>query len=116
MGEIAEQLKLWRTKARLTQSEVAAKLGISRGRYANWENDQANPPMEYMVKLANLGAFPESPWAIAESRSPYGMASKELVRLTIETLYDRESEPRLRELAYQELLRMLDLEKGHVRK
>lgn len=107
-ADLAEQLKRWRARVRMTQKEIAQRLGISRERYANWENGKARPPAEFVAGLIQLGF--EDPLAVREAPKPYGDASPDTVRLAIETLFSKESDEELRRLARQELYRLLRLE------
>ncbi|MBO8161914.1 MAG: helix-turn-helix transcriptional regulator [Thermosipho sp. (in: Bacteria)] len=49
-----ENLFKLRNKAKLTQEEVARKIGISRAAYSNIENGKRNPSFETMRKIATL--------------------------------------------------------------
>lgn len=107
-ADVGGQLKRWRTRLRLTQKEVAERLGISRERYANWENGKSNPPPAFMAQLIELGF--QNPWILQESRKPYGEASPSTVKLAVETLFDKESSDEVRRLAREELYRILEIE------
>ena len=50
----SERLKESRKKARLTQVEIAEKLGISQPAYASWERGTKKPTQENLVKLAQV--------------------------------------------------------------
>ncbi|KAF1306594.1 helix-turn-helix domain-containing protein [Streptococcus sanguinis] len=50
----SERLKESRKKARLTQVEIAEKLGISQPAYASWERGAKKPTQENLVKLAQV--------------------------------------------------------------
>lgn len=54
MSTFAKRLKEERTKAKLTQQEMADQLNISRGAYAQYENDMTQPSIETLVKIANI--------------------------------------------------------------
>jgi transcriptional regulator with XRE-family HTH domain len=51
---VGKKLKLLRAKKGLTQSQVADKLNISRGRYNSWENDIAFPRFEQLNDLSDF--------------------------------------------------------------
>ena len=51
---LSERLKESRKKARLTQVEIAEKLGISQPAYASWERGAKKPTQENLVKLAQV--------------------------------------------------------------
>lgn len=48
------RLKQGRKKKKLTQTEVAAKLGIDDTTISKYENDKSEPDNETLTKLANL--------------------------------------------------------------
>ncbi|AGK72139.1 Cro/CI family transcriptional regulator [Streptococcus cristatus] len=50
----SERLKESRKQARLTQVEIAEKLGISQPAYASWERGTKKPTQENLVKLAQV--------------------------------------------------------------
>lgn len=52
---IGEELKAWRRTYRFTQKEVADRVGVSRGAYANWESDLAVPTHSNLLRLRELG-------------------------------------------------------------
>lgn len=47
-------LKKERLKNRLTQAQVAERLGVSHAQYARWENGGRNPKYETIKKLADI--------------------------------------------------------------
>lgn len=49
---IGEAFKRFRREFNLTQSNVAAKLGILQQSYYKYETDKVKPPAEVVVKLA----------------------------------------------------------------
>ena len=52
--EFSERLKKLRKKARLTQVDIARKLGISQQAYASWERGIKKPTQENLVKIAEI--------------------------------------------------------------
>lgn len=50
----SERLKESRKQARLTQVEIAEKLGISQPAYASWERGTKKPTQENLVKIAQV--------------------------------------------------------------
>ena len=52
--EFSERLKKLRKKARLTQVDIARKLGISQQAYASWERGIKKPTQENLVKIAQI--------------------------------------------------------------
>ncbi len=51
---ISTNLKILRSKGRLTQEEVAFKIGVSRQSVAKWENGETLPDINNCVALAEL--------------------------------------------------------------
>jgi len=49
-----EQLKILRKREKLTQAEVAAKLGVDRSTYAKYETGQSEPNFEITQTLAEM--------------------------------------------------------------
>src|SRR3990167_3048039 len=107
---IASDLRLFRRRVRMTQEEIAAKLGVSRGRYANWEGGTANPPLEFLAKMRELGMTIEHPLIPKAEKPDYGLrTSSDLLALLIDTLYDVEADPDIRARARRELYRVLEI-------
>lgn len=52
--EFSERLKNLRKQERLTQVDVAEKLGISQPAYASWERGAKKPTQENLVKIAQV--------------------------------------------------------------
>lgn len=52
--EFSECLKDLRKQARLTQVDVAEKLGISQPAYASWERGAKKPTQDNLVKIAQI--------------------------------------------------------------
>lgn len=50
----AEALHAWRESRRLTQEEVASKVGVSRSTYANWERQGGHVPRKYFSVVRGL--------------------------------------------------------------
>lgn len=53
-GQVGEILRRRRKSQRRSQSEVAAKLGLSQGRYSSVEADPAGLTLERLITLASL--------------------------------------------------------------
>lgn len=51
---LGANLKYLRGKKKLAQSEVARELGVSRSTYANYENEESEPPASQLLKLAQF--------------------------------------------------------------
>ena len=51
---LAEHLREFRSEKNLTQKQMGAMLGISQQAYATYENNIATPPVEIMIKLADI--------------------------------------------------------------
>lgn len=54
MRIFAERLKEERMKANLTQQNMADKLSIMRGAYAQYENNMTEPSIETLAKITNI--------------------------------------------------------------
>ena len=52
--EFAERLKSLRLQAKLTQTEVAEKVGVSQPQYARWEAGKRKPTSETLQKFADF--------------------------------------------------------------
>ncbi|MGQ7344242.1 helix-turn-helix domain-containing protein [Streptococcus suis] len=52
--EFSERLKSLRLKAKLTQIEVAEKIGVSQPQYARWEAGKRKPSSETLQKFADF--------------------------------------------------------------
>ena len=52
--EIGKKLKAARSKANLTQEQVAEKLFVSRQTISNWENERSYPDIVSVIKLSDL--------------------------------------------------------------
>ena len=52
--EIGKKLKSARTKADLTQEQVAEKILVSRQTISNWENERSYPDIVSVIKLSDL--------------------------------------------------------------
>lgn len=48
------RIKLARELSKLTRAEAAEKLGVPYTTYANWENDEREPPIAMIVKMCGL--------------------------------------------------------------
>lgn len=49
-----ERLKLLRTNAKLTQQEIASRLGVERSTYVKYERGSSDPPSSTLVRLADM--------------------------------------------------------------
>jgi len=54
MSILGERLKKLRKENNLTQEQLAEKLGLVRGTYANYENGSREPELELIQKFANF--------------------------------------------------------------
>lgn len=113
-SNVGEPIFLWRRRMGWTQEEVAARLDVQRERYAKWERGEVMPPLEYRIKLAELGlsGLPgvTAGMAVFEQRAPYPSTTPGQLRILIDTLADCETPATRKEAARDELYRVLDLE------
>ncbi len=109
--ELAGDLKVFRRRLRMTQEELASRIGATRGQYANWEAGTARPPNEYIIKLSALGFHSRNePLVVAESLGHYGLrASKRQLKILIDILADTSIAEPLRVNAKLELEAALGL-------
>ena len=49
-----ERLKLLRTSNKLSQVELADKLGVKKQTISNWENDNILPSVEMLIKICKF--------------------------------------------------------------
>lgn len=52
MKIIADKLRTLRKTRKLNQADVAKALGIPPTTYSNWEQGKAEPPLAFLVKIA----------------------------------------------------------------
>lgn len=65
----ADELKAIRTALRLTQKEMADRLGVSRGAYKNWEYDQVVPE-RFIPAILAISRGPSAPSVISGPAIP----------------------------------------------
>lgn len=63
---IGSNIKLFREERKLTQEQVADKLGITFQAVSSWERDEYKPDVEKLIKLAEL--FDVSVSALVEEK------------------------------------------------
>lgn len=54
MSIFSERLKECRKQAKLTQEDIAKQLNISRGAYAQYENEMTQPSLQTLIKIADI--------------------------------------------------------------
>lgn len=54
MKIFGKRLREVRKSKKITQQELADRLGIKRNTYSDWENGKTDPSFEILVKLADL--------------------------------------------------------------
>ena len=54
MKIFGKRLREFRKSKKITQQELADRLGIKRNTYSDWENGKTEPTFEILVKLADL--------------------------------------------------------------
>ncbi len=98
---IAETLKILRNGKRLTQQEVAEKLGIQTQTYATYERGRNEPPAEMLVRLSYLYDVPVD---IIVQRDSLGK-DKESIKNEIKAFDDVLEEMRSKVLSGDPLMR-----------
>lgn len=48
-----EKIKILRKERNITQVELAKKLSVSKQAVSNWENDNIQPSIDMLIKIAN---------------------------------------------------------------
>lgn len=87
--EFSERLKSLRLKAKLTQTEVAEKVGVSQPQYARWEAGKRKPTSETLQKFADF--FGVSMDYLAGKKEEDELANVELLfRMTSDGLTEEE--------------------------
>ena len=87
--EFSEQLKSLRIEAKLTQAEVAKKVGVSQPQYARWEAGKRKPTSETLQKFADF--FGVSMDYLAGKENDDELANVELLfRMTSDGLTEEE--------------------------
>lgn len=51
---LGKKIKELRTKYRLTQTELATQIGVTKSTVAAYENDSRTPSYEVLIKMANV--------------------------------------------------------------
>jgi len=109
--DIGTELRLFRQKLRLTQEELARRIGASRAQYANWEVGTAKPPYQFLTRLADMGFDVPDPTFVRESQAAYRVrATRGQLMLLIDLLTDCDAPSALRHNARLELIAALGLE------
>ena len=84
---IGEKIKAARQKARISQKELADRLGITNAGISQWETDKRTPKIDSMIKIADaigvnlaelLGAEKENAERISQSANCFKLYEKQL--------------------------------------
>lgn len=110
---LAGRLQTWRRSLRLTQAEVARKLGLERATYVNYEYGRAAPPSHVLKSLVKLGFDPNAdtdPFKLPTVSDPWQIrATPRQVAFLIDVLARDETPTDLRQQAKAELMHALGL-------
>ena len=69
---LGQNLQNLRKNNRISQKEMAEKLGVNVNTYANWENDRTQPSIEILIKIAQmLNISMDTLCGIQEKKEPY---------------------------------------------
>lgn len=104
---IGQAIHLFRKKLRMTQQEMAARLGVERRTYAYWETGKGRPTVQALRALIDMGMPPVPGFEGLNEQSP--LLPGAILGLLIETIYDCNRDPDLRASARRELYRALRL-------
>ncbi|BAQ23265.1 helix-turn-helix domain-containing protein [Streptococcus troglodytae] len=74
----SEQLKKYRNRKNLSQEDLAQKLFISRQAISKWENGEATPDMDNLVKIAEI-------FELSLDELVLGKESEKVVERVVET-------------------------------
>lgn len=102
---LSNELKELRRKPRMTQAEIAERVGANRTQYANWEYGVTSIPAEFAAKLHQLGLNAPT----EDQPENVVRATKTHLRLLINILADATIADGLRQDAREELERVLNL-------
>lgn len=69
---IAERLHLLRKRLKLTQSELAARVGVSQASISSWERGEFAPAVIELVAMADLASVAMD-WLTGRCESPTGL-------------------------------------------
>jgi transcriptional regulator with XRE-family HTH domain len=87
--KLAIRIRVARQYAKLSQAELAEKLGISRGTVANWESaNDAHPATSRMVKLAVLTGVSFEWLVTGRGRMAYEPDQEEVPAVDGDLVYD----------------------------
>ena len=87
--KLAMRIRVARQYAKLSQMELAEKLGISRGAVANWESaNDAHPATSRMVKLAVLTGISVEWLVTGRGRMTYESGREEVPAMDGEFVHD----------------------------
>lgn len=64
---IGDRIRDARTKAGLTQRELARGIGVSHGLIAHWENEFRNPSVDTVLRIAEL-TMTEPAWLLIDEK------------------------------------------------
>jgi transcriptional regulator with XRE-family HTH domain len=105
---ISNMLRAFRTKLRITQAEMAERIGASRQQYANWEYGRSQPTGHYIDKLESLGF--SSTWSPFDDVPTRIRATRRQLQLLIGIVADCSISDTLRANAKEELEKALGLD------
>ena len=107
---LGTRLKAWRRSMRVTQEELARKLGIQRTTYANYELGVAYPPPKLLKGMVALGFDPAGAPRGAAAEEPWQIrATPRQIRLLVDLLHNCDAPKELRDTARLELLYALGM-------
>lgn len=66
--EFGDRLRRWRLAEEITQREFAERLGISRDRYANYEDGSNEMPYWLLIKLEEITKKDVRFWIVGRTR------------------------------------------------
>lgn len=85
---LSKRIKFARSEAGLSQSQVAEKVGFSRGRVSSWETGESKPDEESIKILASITNFPVSFFVKTDPIKALEFANKEAA-IKVESLLNQ---------------------------
>ena len=69
--ELNENIRELRLAAGLNQVEFAQKMNVTKQCVSNWENDNVQPSIEMLVRMADFSRSPPTASSVATVRIPF---------------------------------------------
>ncbi|RJS04851.1 hypothetical protein XnspCFBP7698_00900 [Xanthomonas sp. CFBP 7698] len=95
VSTIGARMRAAREAAKLSQLDVAAELGVTKGSLSAWENDKNFPQLQTFIQLCQLygtsaDALLFSATAVAEPRAQYKVGEAAVLQRLVDGLSDEQ--------------------------